>query len=332
MYTWQKIISAWFEKRSPNKMNDISIVICTEKGPLEAMARLLVSSLRKFGGSLKDLPVYSYSPRKGLQPGADTKRYFERSDVTIIDHELNSGFSGYALANKIFASYHAEKHLKSDILVFLDTDSFILSDPEQFRLPPGVDARLRPVDSKNVGAEGESDRNFEYWRRIYEITGVREYTYVTTSIDRRRILSYWNGGHIVVRRDKGIFQKWEENFQRVMKNNLQPDDGIFFVEQTALAATISGGNYRVGQLSPWYNYPIHLHDKIPDPEKKAGSIDELVSVHYHKIFHDGHAKKILPPLLDLRGEKSLWLVKTLIDLGMLKDGDIPLPVKKWRLF
>lgn len=45
--------------------NKIEIVICTEGNDyLEPMSKLLVASLREFGGEFKDIPIFSYQPRK----------------------------------------------------------------------------------------------------------------------------------------------------------------------------------------------------------------------------------------------------------------------------
>ncbi len=309
-------------------MDSLSIIICTERGPLEQMSRLLVSSLRTFGGELKEVPIYSYSPRRDHRVGRETLRFFEKNEVEVIDVELNRDFRDYPLANKIVASEHAERKLNSDSLVFLDSDTFFLAEPTEFLVPDGFDAVLRPVDSKNVGAENENDPNFAYWAKIYKLAGVKNHSFVTTSIDKKKILSYWNAGHIAVKRESGILGKWHANFRQAMEHKLMPEHGIFYVEQSILAATISSLEGKVKDFSFTYNYPIHLQDRIPDPERKIGHIDELVSAHYHKIFEHQHAARILRSLVVPGNEKSQWLVRALVKEGLLAKDDIRVSYKR----
>jgi len=232
------------------------------------MARLLISSLREFGGVLKDIHVYSYQPRKGWEVSQETRKFFETNNVTLIEKVLNEKYTDYPFANKILASSHSEQMLKNEFLVFLDTDMVVLSEPVEFIIPSEYDAVLRPVDSKNIEAENEEDANYPYWEKLYEIAGVKNLAYVTTSIDKKRIFSYWNSGHLLISNHRNIFQQREEDFRKVMKHNSQPEDGMFYVEQFVFAATISAMNCNVKQFSHLYNYPIHLQSKIPDTGKK----------------------------------------------------------------
>lgn len=292
-------------------MKEISIIICTEKGKLEKKSMLLVESFRKYGGPLRKAPIYSYQPRKGREVGTQTKRFFKRNNVSLIGLPLNTDYHNYPLANKIYASSHAEKTLNSDILVFVDSDMFFLNEPSEFLIPNGYDATLRPVDWKIIGAENEKDPNWAYWKKLYNLLEVKEYSFVTTSIDRKKILPYWNTGHIAVRREKSIFQNWEKNFHKAMKHGLTPFSGLFFVEQSVLAATISALRCRVKTFSSFYNYPIHLQKIIPVPCQKAFSLDKIVSAHYHRIFEDGSAEDILKPMMDVKNPKSRWLASKL---------------------
>jgi hypothetical protein len=135
----------------------------------------------------------------------------------------------------------------------------------------------------------------------------------------------------VVRKNKGIFQNWKENFEKVMKEGLMPAGGIFFVEQSVFAATVSALNCRIKKFSPLYNYPIHLHTKIPDPNEKAKCISDIVSAHYHKIFIRGFPDKIFGQLIDPKDPKSRWLIKNLEKYGLIERGEIDLPRRETEL-
>jgi len=100
------------------------IIICTEKGDLERMAKLLIWSLREFGGKFSNVPIYSYQPRKGHEVSGETMRFFENYEVELVDICFNQEYSHYPLANKIFACAHREQNTSADTLIFLDTDIF----------------------------------------------------------------------------------------------------------------------------------------------------------------------------------------------------------------
>src|SRR5690349_16939311 len=51
-----------------NHPSDPAFLICVEHGRLESEAILLVESLRAWGGSCADAPVYAFAPRPDFQP------------------------------------------------------------------------------------------------------------------------------------------------------------------------------------------------------------------------------------------------------------------------
>ena len=79
-------------------MKNAEIIICTEKGILESKSKLLVYSIRKFGGRFKDIPIFSYQPRKDFKISNDTISFFKKNNVEIIDLDLNKEYKNYSLA------------------------------------------------------------------------------------------------------------------------------------------------------------------------------------------------------------------------------------------
>ncbi len=150
--------------------NKIEIVICTEGvGYLESQSKLLISSLREFGGKFKDLPIFSYQPRKKFKVSRETIAFFEENNVEYIDIELNKDFSDYPFANKILASNHREINTNAEILIFLDSDVFFLNEPKEFPDFGSCNVILRPVDMKNIGVENSEDKNATYWNNLYKL-------------------------------------------------------------------------------------------------------------------------------------------------------------------
>ena len=113
-----------------------------------------------------------------------------------------------------------------------------------------------------------------------------------------------------------------------MRLGLRPGDGLFYVEQSVFAATVSALECRIKNFSPYYNYPIHLQQRIPDPDEKANSVHEIVSAHYHKIFRDGFARDILGPLIDIGHPKDRWLVRNLHKFGLIDKNEIQMSRRK----
>ena len=277
------------------KPQDLTFVICTESGQLEKMSVLFVMSLRMFGGRFSNCRVVSYQPRKGFDLSRETLNLFESLNVDHSSLELNNEFRDYPLANKPLTCAHAEKTCGTEFLVFADSDQLILGEPNALLLGSDCDVSMRPVDVKNIGATDESDPNFEYWGQLYEMMSVGKRKYVTTTVGQEKILAYWNSGLVVTRCKNSLFSEWENNFRIVMSNKLMPSDGLFFVEQSVLAATICSTDLKLRALPNEYNYPVHMHSGMQSPNK-IDRLSELKTIHYHKIFENNPP---VHPLVDL---------------------------------
>lgn len=267
------------------KPEDLTFVICTESGQLEKMSVLFVMSLRMFGGRFSNCRVLSYQPRKGLDLSRKTLNLFDSLKVEHNSLDLNKDFTDYPLANKPLSCAHAEKTCGTELLVFADSDQLILGEPNALLLDSDCDVSMRPVDVKNIGATDESDPNFKYWAQLYELMSVDQRKYVTTTVGQENIFAYWNSGLVVTKCKNSLFSDWEKNFRVVMSKEIRPNDGIFFVEQSVLAATICSTDLKLRALSNEYNYPVHMHSGMQSPNK-IDRLSELKTIHYHKIFEN----------------------------------------------
>ena len=273
--------------------NNIEIVICTEKGYLESMSKLLVASLREFGGEFKDVPIFSYQPRKEFQISPETIAFFEENSVEYIDLELNTDFCHYPFANKILASAHREKNTNAEILTFLDSDVFFFNEPKEFADFGNVDVILRPVDIKNIGAENSDDKNAIYWERLYNLLGVKTRRKVLTTVTNISIWEYYNAGHIVTLAKNDLFRAWQKNFIKAMDGKIIPDEGITFMDQFVLAATVSQRSLNVKNFAKEYNYPLHFKNEIKNGNYIVDNFNDWVTVHYHDVFRSKVAHSII---------------------------------------
>lgn len=306
----------------------LAFLACVEAGSLEAKTCLLIRSLRRWGGRFAVAPFYAFRPRAGDELAPETLELFRNYDVTYCDEPVNRRFAHFGLANKIYACAYAEEIAAEDVLVFLDSDTVITSEPSLLALPDNIDAAVRPVDFGSPGAErgyvegsdywrahfrrpsstGPSDPLDAYWLRLYSLLHLGDPNwYVESTLDRLRIRAWFNSGLVAVRRAAGIFKQWRDDFEAILDADLLPPDGrVHYVEQLALATALTRIRERVTLLDGRYNYPLSGRALQPPPLREA-QLEELVQVHYNRYFQiDGYLRTVDPPL-DLTQRVARWL-------------------------
>ena len=130
----------------------IEIIICCENGYLESMSKLLIFSIREFGGIISDSQIYCYKPRKGDPLENTTLDFFEKNQVNYFDDPININYDEYALANKPYSCAHREYNSNADLLIFIDSDTYFLGSPNIFNDLSEGELFLRPVHSTNIGS------------------------------------------------------------------------------------------------------------------------------------------------------------------------------------
>jgi hypothetical protein len=273
----------------------VAFVCCVEDGALEDQILLLARSIRRFGGTLADAPVYAVAPRAGREPAPSTITALQDLGVTTVVEHLNLEHPDYGMANKWAAGRWAEEHADTDVLVFVDSDTFFCADPTAFRLPDGIDLAVRPVDRKDKGSTGTGDERDAYWLRMYDLTGVTARPWVETSNGQQRIRAYFNGGLVVTRRDQRLFSAWYEDFLALERSGHLPPEGIGYLDQLALGATVARHWERTIVLDWRYDYPLPHRSVLAEPARSA-AFEDLVHVHYHRWFgRAGFLDLVLPP-------------------------------------
>ena len=259
----------------------IALIMCTEGGQLERESLLMVESFRRFGGDLKDTPIYSFQVRDKNDVSTPTLKTLESFGVKHQKVVLNHKYPDYPLANKPLLCAYAEQNIDAEILVFLDSDLVFFSEPKEFLLTAEYDVGIRPEHEKMIGSEGKEDPNDEYWQHLYQLAGVGDKEmFVTTTVDRQKIRAFWNSGVVAVRRSAGIFTAWRETFLKLLEEGSTIDSKNFYYEQSALSATICAKTNRIWQFSPNYNYPIHSHNPIIESQRMK-SFKDIVCIHDH---------------------------------------------------
>ena len=246
-----------------------------------------IISLRRFGGSLKDSPVWV------IAASPDTADELAFAGVEIFPSEID--LPDYLLSGKVAACAQAEAMAGSDIsdLVWVHPGSLFFNPPDLFNLdlPEPVDAAFRPVHIRNVGLLTSLPLD-PFWSAIYQAVGLKDAPYsVESFVDEMVIRPYFNTHIFAVRPDKGLMQAWWSLFQKMIQDRAFQSSTCkdtlhrLFLHQAILSALLvmelPEGKLRM--LPPTYNYPLELHRQVPS-EKRPERLDDLVCAVYEDSF------------------------------------------------
>lgn len=278
------------------RADEVTFVLCIEAGFLAQQALLLCESLRRFGGRLADAPVVAVCPRPERTLGAEDQAALAALGARYLVEPLNRTRNTYGTINRIVAGAWAEEHTTTPYLVVLDTDTLVVGELELRRAAMGA----RPVDVKGTASTGPGDPADEYWKQVAEIGGIEieRLGWLTTSCDRVRIRSSYNGGFVVVRRDLGVLRRTEQIFRAMLARNLRPTPGSavhirassgwidaearewWGSSQAALAVAAWSLTDDVWLYPSGYNVPVHLLDQPDGDAGEPASAPRLLHYHY----------------------------------------------------
>jgi hypothetical protein len=268
------------------------ILFRTEAG--ERMARVVIESLRTFGGTLRDSPVWAFllEPERVLHalPGLEGIHRFPLV--------LEESCPPYPFVEKVYACARAEEMAGADFnsLVWLSLDCLIVNPPLLFDLDPApgylpADAAFRPVHHRNVGslADGPLDN---YWQGIYQALDVGDMPHTVESFtDQQRIRPYFNTHCFAFNPAVGLSQSWWEYFKAMVTDEAfqagpcRDEPHRIFLHQAILSALVATrlSWERVRLLPPEYNYPLNLLNEMP-PDQRAPVLNSLVNAVYEDAF------------------------------------------------
>lgn len=267
----------------------IAFIICSEKGQLEKKSVLFAKSLRKFGGALKESPIYSICPREGFSVSESTIKSFEKLNVHHRDININTKYRDYNFANKIEACAYFERELEEEKLVFCDSDQLVLGDLSELILR-NEEIATQQVAFKGIGTNG-NDENTEYWEELYKLLNVQGRNYMLLRDSGEKIYPYYNAGLISVKRNLGLFKSWKKNFDLISDKGLLPKHGSFFQEQSVLSATVASMQLNMRTLPMGYNF--HLFNTKNWAATCSGIRNkEIKLLHYHKTFDEPNSLNV----------------------------------------
>lgn len=260
----------------------------------ERFALNLVSSLRRCGGELADLPVVVFVPEGAAGPLPAGRARLEVRGAKIVSYSRDAALDKVPLGSKADAASAAERHASErgfSGLAWLDLDTLILREPTEFLLPEGTDLAFRPVHHRLIGSRCEEPPD-PFWAAVYEHCGVAvEQAFpVLSTVDREWIRFYPNAGCLVVRPQAGILQAWRVMLRKApahaaIQREIQGDGRrSLFLHQAVLAGAILSRvpEAAMRELSFAYNYPLHLHRKVPLALRPRG-MEDLVTLRFESF-------------------------------------------------
>lgn len=250
-----------------------------------AAVRLLVESLRAFGGELSEYPLWLFLP----QPDQVDLAGLDKLNVHAITLNTPDHLNGYLFTEKVCACAWAEEHSSFDVrsLVWIDPACFIIQPPVLFQLTHGKQAAVRPVHIQNVGLTIDQPLD-DYWKQIYETVGILDDTSsVRSFVDQRNLRSYFNTHAISVDPTRGLFNLWKQYYSQLVNDKsfqhtaCQDELHQVFLHQAILSAILGSTLtvYQLRILPSIYNYPYNLQAEIPG-NLRAISMNELVCLTY----------------------------------------------------
>ncbi len=253
-----------------------------------ANARLLIESLRAFGGQLSDCEVLVLLS----DPMSVRCSCTDLGNVHCLPLAGDEAWS-YYFANKVRACAQAEALTAGRVrsLVWVSTQCLIVNQPTLFALAPTLAAAFRPVHIQNVGPSADKPLD-EYWKAVYGVVGMEDTSLTIESwVDMRELRPYFNSHLFALDPSQGLCQTWLELF-RAMVADADFQSGPckdelhrIFLHQAILSVLVIHHLdwQRIGVLPPEYSYPLHLHQQVP-PGRRARTLNQLVCPVYEGAY------------------------------------------------
>jgi len=259
-------------------------------------AFFLIESVREFAGKFKDAPIWVYIPPDLKSTNKPLISKIISSGALIKTSQAPEQSLRFYFARKVYAAGKAEAEAEgnADILIWMDEDTVILSEPVDFELVEGISFAYRPVMHNRSGSL-YSEPPGAFWGRIYDKLKIDDSALfpMVTPADRQTIRAYFNAGLLVVRPESKILRGWGEDFTTLYSDSVLAEmchndiEKKIFIHQTALVGAVLNNlkKEQIIELSDRYNYPIFFHQQY-DAEKEFGSIENIITLRYDVYFRN----------------------------------------------
>jgi len=279
---------------------------------------LLTESIRAFAGSLSQAPIWCFILGDERNLSETAKDRLSALNITFIHFESDAKIPRFPFMRKVFVSAQAESIAqgKTDLLVWLDSDTIVLQEPKGFVLQHGKSLGCRPVHHTLIGSRYNEPLD-RFWMQIYRYCRVPEDRVfpMMTHVDGTLIRPYFNAGLLIVRPDKRLLRIWRDNFLETYKaadvQELYKKDERYavFMHQAVLTGTVLSTlqTDEIDELPPTYNYPLHLYwEDVTD--SRPSSLEEMITFRYEDFFESLEWRKKIPAKEQLKK----WIAERLL--------------------
>ncbi|MEW5717864.1 MAG: hypothetical protein AB1817_04490 [Chloroflexota bacterium] len=271
-------------------------------------ARILIDSIRAFGGALRDCPIWVFA----TNPQNALCRDLAGNGVAVIPLTVPETVRNYLFGGKVSACAQAEARATPDeqSLVWIDPTCVVVNPPTLCDLGTAFDAAVRPVHIRNVGLRA-TDPLDAFWQKIYAAVGVNDSASTVESfVDAQRLRAYFNSHAFAINPAKGLLRRWFDLFEKLVCDQefqaraCADEPHRIFLFQAILSALLvtSLEPQRINLLPPTYNYPYNLHARVP-AERRAKALSDLVCFTYEdRSINPSEMQDI-----EIRGPLKAWL-------------------------
>jgi hypothetical protein len=254
----------------------------------------MAQSIRSFGGKYKDAPIRVYVPTGLAEQAPETAARLRELDVEVRPSEAPEDASWFYYSAKVFAAARAEAEArgKVEILAWLDEDTIVLREPDEFILAEGKNLGYRPVMHKNIGLLYTEPVD-AFWGRAFDLLAVPETSLfpMVTPADGDTLKPYFNAGCLIVRPEGGLMARWVDCWRVLYKDSLLTEmcrtdvKKRIFIHQVALAGAILTHLEReeTTELSSRVNYPIFF-EQMFGAKRVFDDITDVVTFRHESYF------------------------------------------------
>lgn len=303
-------------------MNDLiftSIIFPGSRVEIDSL--LLAESIRSFGGTLANNPIWFNMPDCGKPLSGYAERRLKELNVSVIPFSIEAKSTDIFFMEQLAGLELIEKlgEEETELLAWMDANTLLLNEPGELILPPGKSFGYRPVHHLLLGSRYDQPLD-PFWTHIYEgcqVPAERAFP-MRPVVEDLQMRPYFNAGLIVTRPQRKLLRAWQDTFMRLY--NL-PEFQMFyqqdrrysiFMHQAVLAGTVLNHLelQEILELPPTYNYPIHLYDKDKTQHRPSG-MERLTTARHEGFYADPAWKDKIPAGDELKE----WLEKKLRDIA-----------------
>ena len=257
---------------------------------------LMVRSIRTFAHSYQQAPIWVYLPSELLEQETALAKELSALKVEVKISATPADANWFYYAGKVFAAAMAEVEAeeKTAVLAWLDEDTIILQEPEEFILPAGKSLGYRPVMHKNISPLFSEPLD-DFWNRAYDKMAVNEFSLfpMITPAFGDSVRAYFNAGCLIVRPERRLLREWVGYFTMLYQDTVlaemckQELKQRIFIHQVALVGALLNNVRREEMLefSEHINFPFFFKEMFGS-DQAFEDITGVVTLRHESYFRN----------------------------------------------